>query len=271
MKPNNKFESPNNLSPVIAVSELEIGYVRNKNLEKVLGPMTLTLEAGKTLAVVGPSGSGKSTLLKALLGQIKPTKGFVRFSYPESSKQKTSVVFQDNSVFPWLTALENVAFPLRISNKKKKEQHSISLEWLKKVGLEKALDKFPSELSGGMLQRVAVARALANQPDFLVLDEPFGQLDEITRLDLGLLLANLLVCERITTVLVTHSIDEALLIADRVIVLSNSPGKVVLDIGVQFDNLRSKETLFDSHFLELRKQIFKKLNPSNRGTTDGEI
>jgi NitT/TauT family transport system ATP-binding protein len=132
-------------------------------------------------------------------------------------------------------------------------------DWLKRFGLEDSIDKYPSELSGGMLQRVALARALAHEPEYLILDEPFGQLDELTRLDLGLLLQSLLSTTGITTLLVTHSIDEAVLISSRILVLSKAPARLLLDLNNPLGESRKKELLTDKAFIQVRNTVLQTL------------
>jgi NitT/TauT family transport system ATP-binding protein len=254
--------------PGVAVEDLELGYFAGKKLEKALGPISFSLTPGKTTSLIGPSGSGKSSLLKALIGQLRPNRGNINVNYPSQESQRSSVVFQDDTVFPWLTALGNVAYPLRLAGFSRTESNTQAMLWLERVGLGKSKAKFPAELSGGMLQRVAVARALAFEPNLLVLDEPFGQLDELTRMDVGVMVAKLLSEANATTVLVTHSIDEALLLSDRILVLSPAPGRLVLDVSIEFKYPRGRETLYEPNFLILRKEILNALSSSKSGALD---
>jgi NitT/TauT family transport system ATP-binding protein len=252
--------------PAFRVVDLELGYPRQSKPNYAMGPISFFANAGSTTAIVGPSGSGKSTFLKALLGELQPLSGSIEVQGDGTHVSKTSVVFQENTVFPWLTALANVSYPIRLSGGRKAASRTRAEEWLSRVGLGSSLNKYPSELSGGMLQRVALARALAHEPSLLVLDEPFGQVDELTRMELGILLVNLLSQADVTTFLVTHSIDEALLLSNRVLVLSKSPGRLILDLPVDLGP-RSEETLYLEAFSQLRREILLALNSDRQGSS----
>jgi len=243
----------------ISLRDLELSYKRKGRQETVLGPMSIEITPGQTVAIVGPSGCGKSSLLKSIIGELEPFSGTMSFDRNTAKKTRLSVVFQENTVFPWLTAIENVAYPLMLTGFSKRVRDDKAKDWLKRFGLEDSIDKYPSELSGGMLQRVALARALAHEPEYLILDEPFGQLDELTRLDLGLLLQSLLSTTGITTLLVTHSIDEAVLISSRILVLSKAPARLLLDLNNPLGESRKKELLTDKAFIQVRNTVLQTL------------
>ena len=245
--------------PSIEVLDLVLGYDRASGFEVAFGPATFSISPGETISIVGPSGSGKSTFLNSLLGELSPVQGKIEFSGESKPGGKTSVVFQENTVFPWLSAVSNVAYPLRVNGVQKKLARSQAAFWLEKLGLGESLNKYPSQLSGGMLQRVALARALAHQPSLLVLDEPFGQLDEITRFDLVSLLSGLLSEFNTTSVLVTHSIDEAILLADRVFLISSAPGRLASIFEVSSKKPRSRQTMQEPEFFSLRNKIISSL------------
>lgn len=245
--------------PRIVLSDLELSYKKKNRREIVAGPLSIEIEPGETVALVGPSGCGKSSILRSIIGELEPSSGSIQVEGRFSKKPKLSVVFQENTVFPWLTAQENVAYPMRLSGSSKSTREEKAQSWLKRFGLEESMDKYPSELSGGMSQRVAIARALAHEPELLVLDEPFGQLDEITRLDLGIHLQRMLSKTSITTVLVTHSIDEAVLISTRILVLSTSPARIILDLKNPLSNLRQEKTLTERLFVEVRNTVLQAL------------
>jgi len=256
---NNPESGRGKAAPRIVFRDLELGYPTKLGRERVFGPMSADIAPGQTVALVGPSGCGKSSLLKAIIGDLEPSSGTIRFGNESSTKPKLAVVFQENTVFPWLTARENVAYPLRLSGLSQRARDDKATGWLSRVGLYDSINKYPSELSGGMLQRVALARALAHEPDLLVLDEPFGQIDELTRLDLGLLLQSLLAETNITTLFVTHSIDEAVLISSRIFVFSSGPAQLLLDLPNPLAETRHSATVTETSFVELRNRVLQTL------------
>jgi len=212
---------------------------------------------------VGPSGCGKSTLLKCLCGLLAPSAGHIRVNgRPVTGPPPEMVlVFQEynRSLFPWLTVLRNVSFPLTKRNDlSPQDREAISRRMLQAVGLERFLDHYPWELSGGMQQRVAIARALAFQPRILLMDEPFGSVDALTRADLEDLLLALWQQFRFSVLFVTHDIDEAIYLSDRVLVFSPSPGTLLDDIPVAVPRPRHQiTTRTDPVFGLLRARIFQ--------------
>jgi len=262
---NNMFGRSSTASaPSIKISNLTLGHSVEEELSLALGPMSLEIHPGETVAFIGPSGCGKTSLLMALIGELTPISGRLEFSGQSISRGPTAMVFQSNTVFPWLNALDNVLYPLKMNSLSPKESLERALLWLKRVGLEDSGNKYPAELSGGMLQRVAVARALAYGPKLLLLDEPFGQLDELTRFDLSVLLAGLLSKSEITTVLVTHSIEEAVFIADTIVVLSSSPGQIISTVPVKFKEARTRAILDTPEFHQYRESIREALLSDRR-------
>jgi|WetSurMetagenome_2_1015567.scaffolds.fasta_scaffold78078_2 NitT/TauT family transport system ATP-binding protein len=192
-----------------------------------LNDVTLNVEEGEFLCLIGPSGCGKSTTLNLLAGFEHPTLGTASFMGEPIKRPspERGVVFQDPSLFPWMTVLQNVTFSLRGSDAKK-EREDLALKYLDLVGLTDFAQARPNELSGGMKQRVAIARTLAMDPDLLLMDEPFGSLDEQTRRKLDNEVLDLWKKESKTVVFVTHSIDEALILGTRVVLMSASPGRI---------------------------------------------
>jgi ABC-type nitrate/sulfonate/bicarbonate transport system ATPase subunit len=192
-----------------------------------LNDVTLEVEEGEFLCLLGPSGCGKSTTLNLLAGFEFPTVGEVSFKGApiRSPSPERGVVFQESSLFPWMTVLQNVTFSLR-GAQDRKERESMALRYLELVGLADFAQARPNELSGGMKQRVAIARTLAMDPDLLLMDEPFGSLDEQTRRKLDNEVLDLWKKEGKTVVFVTHSIEEALILGTRVVVMSASPGRI---------------------------------------------
>jgi ABC-type nitrate/sulfonate/bicarbonate transport system ATPase subunit len=208
----------------------------------VLGAVDLAIAPNEFVALVGRSGCGKTTLLNIIAGLETASAGEVRVggATVTGPGQGKGVVFQQNALFPWLTALGNVAFAARNRGLPRAGADALAADLLRLVGLEDAAPKYPVELSGGMQQRVAIARALALDPAILLMDEPFGALDEITRTEMQDELLRVWEARRKTVVFVTHSITEALILADRVLVLAPRPGRVVLERRVDLPRPRRR-------------------------------
>jgi taurine transport system ATP-binding protein len=202
----------------------------------ILHNISLSIDQREFVVVIGRSGSGKTSLLNLVAGFLKPTRGRIAIdgrpvAGPGSDR---AVVFQDDALYPWLNARENVCFPLKLRNVPKAEREARAEELLDLVGLQGAGDRKIWELSGGMRQRVGIARAVASGPEFLLLDEPLGALDALTRSRMQGLLLKVWQASRTGVMLITHSIDEALFLATRIIVLAPSPGRIQADIPVEF-------------------------------------
>ena len=193
---------------------------------EVLNEVNLSIDHGEFVSILGASGCGKSTLLKVIAGIEKPTSGEVIFDSPDSSKKRCAVVFQSNSLFPWRSALDNVSFGPEQSGYSIVDAHKIARKWLKQVGLDQFSDYYPHQLSGGMQQRVNLARAFAYDADIILMDEPFSAVDALTRLNLQKLLIELSEQYQKTVIYVTHSADEAILMSDRIAVLTNKTGGI---------------------------------------------
>jgi ABC-type nitrate/sulfonate/bicarbonate transport system ATPase subunit len=208
----------------------------------VLDSIDLRVEGNAFVSVVGRSGCGKTTLLNILAGLETPSAGEVRIdgSPVRGPGQGQGVVFQQHALFPWLTAAGNVVFGCRDPVLSKPERAERAAGLLRLVGLEDAAGKYPREMSGGMQQRVAIARALALDPRILLMDEPFGALDELTRIEMQEELLRIWSARRKTVVFVTHSISEALILSDRIIVLAPNPGRVALDLDVDLPRPRGR-------------------------------
>ncbi|NPV53385.1 MAG: ABC transporter ATP-binding protein [Firmicutes bacterium] len=222
--------------------------------------LTLAVYEGEFLCIVGPSGCGKTTLLRILAGLETQTSGSVTVNFGDDTRPLSSVVFQEQSIFPWLTVRENVAYGLRMRRVNKKLRNSIADYYIRKIGLAAFADSYPHQLSGGMKQRVSVARAFANDPQILLMDEPFGALDEQNRVLLQQELLKIWEGSQKTAIFITHSIDEALTLGDRVLVMTAHPGtiKAIVDIDLPRPR-RVTEIRRNPLFLELFTKIWEYL------------
>lgn len=219
----------------------------------------LVLPAGSFTCVVGPSGCGKSTLLRILGGLESATSGTVESTLPADRTPSSAFVFQDHGVFDWLTVLANVAFGEQMAGVPRRERTEHANRWIQKVGLTGFESAYPHQLSGGMRQRIAIARALATGSPALLMDEPLGALDAQTRILMQEQLLGIWEQERKTVLLVTHSIDEALLLGDRIIVITARPGRVKDAVDVPFGRPRRLEVQATREFAGLRNDIWDSL------------
>lgn len=244
---------------IIEVEEISKRF-RNQTGDPVLDHVSLRIRGGELVALIGPSGCGKSTLLNVMAGLLEPTDGRVLIDDPA---MRIGYVFQHPRLLPWRTVLRNVEFGLeQLSNGNRSERHQKAREALALVGLEGHEHKYPHQLSGGMQQRAALARGLAIEPDLFLLDEPFGALDALTRTYLQEELLGIVGRAGTTTVLVTHDIDEALLLAHRVVVMSSRPGRIKAEVDVPFGGERSLDRMVaDPAYPEIRTSLRQQLQP----------
>jgi NitT/TauT family transport system ATP-binding protein len=228
--------------PLITCVDLGHVYDSERGRTTALGNVSLTIDRGEFVCVLGPSGCGKTTLLNILAGFVVPSQGDIKVNGGaiEGPSAERGVVFQDYSLFPWLTAQANVEFGLRMAGQAARERAEIARDLLRLVGLPEAGAKYPFELSGGMKQRIAIARALATRPSLLLMDEPFAALDAMTRNALQARLIDIHRQEQPTILFVTHNIGEALFLASRLIVMSANPGRIVEDIKVDLPRPRRR-------------------------------
>lgn len=243
----------------INVSELSVQFANQGAGDSLLAldRVSLTVEDGAFVCVVGPSGCGKTTLLRVLAGLQPAASGIVRVRQDDPKRPATAMVFQGAAVFPWMTVLENVAYGLRIRGVKYAQRNQIARDWISRVGLERFAEAYPYQLSGGMQQRVGLARAFAYNPEVLLMDEPFGALDAQTRLVLQETLLKLWQASGSTIVFVTHGIDEALTLADRIVVMSGRPGHILSEEAVDLPRPRDVLSLrSDPRFGELFARIW---------------
>ncbi|MCE6958010.1 ATP-binding cassette domain-containing protein [Cereibacter sphaeroides] len=243
--------------PEVACRGLARTYGFGPRAIEAVRPFTLTFEAGRTTALVGPSGCGKSTLLRMIAGLETPSAGAVTIGgaapIEVCRRGGLSVAFQEAALLPWRTVEGNVSLALRLARRRPDAQAVARL--IRLVGLEGFEKRRPAELSGGMRQRAAIARCLVTAPGLLLLDEPFGSVDELTRLRLDLDLPRLWQERGTTAILVTHSVSEAVLLADRVVVLSPRPGAVVADLAIPLPRPRQAAMVREARFLDLVTEI----------------
>lgn len=240
----------------VRIAGLSVVFGKGDAQTVALAPTDLNLEPGTFTALIGPSGCGKSTLLNAVAGFTPPTEGSVQVdgrlvSVPHPS---VGVIFQNFALFPWFTARGNVEFALKRFRLSKQERRDRAMAALAEVGLSDHAMKYPGQLSGGMKQRVAIARTLSADPDVLLMDEPFGALDAQTRLRMHELLTGIWMKRRKTVLFVTHDVDEALRLADVIYVMSPGPGRIIEKVPVSLERPRPVDRMGDA-FLTLRSQL----------------
>lgn len=226
-----------------------------------LNGVNLDIMENEFICVVGPSGCGKSTLLNIIAGLLEPTSGaaYLDGKQIEGTGVERGVVFQQYALFPWRTVLKNVMFGLEMKKTPKAEAEQIARKYIEAVGLKGFENSYPKELSGGMKQRVAIARAYAANPEVLLLDEPFGALDAQTRVQLQTELLNTWEQEKKTCFFITHDVDEAIILAQRVIIMSARPGRIKRIVNIDIPYPRTQETKSDARFLELKAEIWNEV------------
>ncbi len=243
-----------NESPAaIRLNHVGMTFNDQNGILETLRDIHTAIASEEFLCVLGPTGSGKTTLLRILAGLETPTKGAVEF--PSASQPRVGLVFQESNLMPWRSVMDNILLPLELRGVERSEAERQAAELVALVGLQDFTEVWPASLSGGMAQRVAIARALIQDPDLLLLDEPFGALDALTREKMGAELLRIWQARRKTVVMVTHSISEALLLADRVLVLSKLPAEIILDLSIPMLRPRGEEIRYSSQFQELSKEL----------------
>jgi NitT/TauT family transport system ATP-binding protein len=225
---------------------------------------------GEFLCILGPSGCGKTTLLKIIAGLTEPSSGEVIYDGKSSDRPKNSMVFQEHGVFPWMNVIDNVAFGLEMRGVSRKERYDQSLDFLKRVGLAQYATRNPHELSVGMRQRIAIARAFVNNPEILLMDEPFGSLDAQTRLILQDELLKIWSEHKKTVIFVTHDIDEAILLGDRVLVMTSSPGRIREVMTVGFSRPRDLQIESTQEFAGIRMKIWNMIRSEVEQSMTGD-
>lgn len=239
------------------------GVGRRYDAIQALSQTSLTLEPGTFTSLVGPSGCGKSTLLDIAAGLNRGFDGQVRINGEQlrGPRRKTGIIFQEAAVLPWRSVLDNAAFALETEGMPKKERRAIARDVLDRVGLSKFADHYPGQLSGGMRQRCAISRVLSTDPDLILADEPFGALDEQTRVMMGVELLNVVEQSGATVLFVTHSIQEAVMLSDRVLVMSARPGRILLDVDVDLPEKRDPSVMALPQAGQITDRIWETLRP----------
>ena len=250
---------------------MNAGHIDIRQLSIILGEgpqafeavqaLDCQIDAGEFVCILGPSGCGKSTLLGALAGHLQAHDGSLEMdgvTVAGPSPQR-GMVFQHHTLFPWRTVRENVAFGLKMQGVGKAERHQAADDMLALVGLQGFAERWPNQLSGGMQQRVEIARVLINRPRLLLMDEPFGALDALTRLKMQELLLDIWTRIRTTVVFVTHDIDEALFLADRILVMSSRPGRFIEDLRLDFARPRNTDLMTTPEFSRLKRHCLELL------------
>lgn len=240
-------------SPILTIRDLSAVFQNENGGLHALDGITFDVRAREFVCVLGPSGSGKTTLLRILAGLIKPTSGSFKFGHGE--QPSIGMVFQQSNLMPWRTVTENIRLPLEVKQADEKTARLKTQEMIELVGLQGFEDTLPRDLSGGMAQRVAIARALIHDPDLLLLDEPFASLDAMTRERMWMELSRIWQRRKKTVIMVTHSINESLFLADRVLVLTQRPGKIKMDVAVDLPRPRNDDIRYTPHFGKLARKL----------------
>lgn len=238
------------IPPFLTLNSISHDFANGHGPLEVLRNINFDVDEGEFVCILGPSGSGKSTLLRIIAGLVSPTSGQVMLKFEEIHAPHPGVgmVFQQAYLMPWRTVAENVFLPLEVAGKLDEDHKAAAYDLISLVGLQGFEDALPGELSGGMAQRVAIARALVQNPDVMLLDEPFGGLDAITREHMSEELLRIWRTQRKTVIMVTHDIHEALFLADRVLVFSERPAEIVSKLRVDFSRPRDNEIRYTQEF-----------------------
>ena len=258
-----RFEKLRNRPVKLKVEDLSKKFDTQKGEILALKKINFQIHRREFISVIGPSGCGKTTLIRILAGLDFPTSGNVLLEgrRMEGPGAERGMVFQDYTLFPWLSVKKNVMFGLEIKGLGKLKAEAEAMEWLEMVGLSKFTDSYPEQLSGGMKQRVAIARSLANRPEILFLDEPFGALDAQTRSSMQAYLLKIWQNVDVTVLFVTHDLDEAIYLSDRILVLRANPGEIDELIEVPVPRPRSPEQFLTPEFLATKKRLEELVRP----------
>lgn len=253
----------------IVIQNLTKAFYKKQGSVTALDNINLTIDEGEFVCLVGPSGCGKTTLLRILAGLESPSIGDFTIATAGEDRPLQSMVFQERGIIPWLTVEENVAFGLKMRHLPKQLIRERTDYYLKKTGLQKFSSLYPKELSGGMKQRVSIARAFANDPEILLMDEPFAALDEQNKFILQEELLSIWEETGKTVLFITHSIDEALLLGDRILLMSSQPGRIVEEIRIDMPRPRTmedirKDPIMASRFVTIWQHLQDEVQRSRR-------
>jgi len=238
--------------PILTVQQMDMTFPDSNGGLHAVENISFEVCPQEFVCVIGPSGCGKSTLLRVLGGLLTPTNGKVVFA---GGEPRIGMVFQQSNLMPWRNVLENILLPLELEGMDTNEARAKAQDLIDLVGLSGFEGNWPRDLSGGMAHRVALARSLVHDPDILLLDEPFASLDALTRERMGTELLRIWQARQKTVIMVTHSISESLFLSDRVIVLSQRPGSIKLDLEVDLPRPRTEEMMYTSQFGEMVKRL----------------
>ncbi|HEY5635495.1 MAG TPA: ABC transporter ATP-binding protein [Burkholderiales bacterium] len=249
----------------IEVAQLSHVYAGAQGAVPALQDISIRVDAGRFVVIVGPSGCGKTSLLMMLAGLRAQSEGSILClgrSIHDPDPKRVGVIFQEASLYPWLTALDNIEFPLSLRGAPREERRARALSMLRLVGLDGFGERYPHELSGGMKQRVSIARGLVQDPPVLLMDEPFAALDEQTRMTMGHELLRIWSMTSKTVVFITHSLTEAVYLADEVLVMSARPGRIIDRIEVTLPRPRTFEMMATDVFGQMRDRIWQQIRKS---------
>jgi len=261
------------MTPALRIDRVAKTFETDRGVVRALEPVSIDIRQGEFISVIGPSGCGKSTLMNIVGGLIEDYEGavYVDGEQVRGCHKSVGMVFQEESTFPWRTALDNVAFPLEAAGVGREERLSRARDLLRLVGLDGFENRFPSELSGGMRQRIAIARTLAFQPRILLMDEPFAALDEQTRLLLGDKVLQIQQDLNQTTMLITHNLAEAVQLSDRVLIMSFRPGRIKRVVDIDLPRPRSSKMMGGEAFGKYVAEIWEDLREeASKGLQDME-
>ncbi|MBS5787928.1 MAG: ABC transporter ATP-binding protein [Clostridioides difficile] len=246
---------------ILEIKDISVQFENNKEKKRVLDSICLDVKKGEIVSIIGPSGCGKSTLLSAIGGINTNFTGEILVNEKKvtSPSSQRGYIFQKPALFDWLSILDNVGYGLKLKKMNKEQIKSKSLKWIEEIGLSSYENYYPKQLSGGMQQRVALARVLILEPEILLMDEPFSALDYQTRLEMQKLTLKLWSYYKPSIVFVTHDIEEAIIMSDRVVVMSKNPGLISEIIDIDFKRPRTIDLISSMDFVNIKKRLLEKL------------